>query len=177
MNDIDIKQHIFQTAGLGLAPYKFLAVTENLFTVPGCPGSTKPGSSCDFCGTAIRWEFHLESADAKRFKVGSDCICKADDKGLAIHVASHKTKMRRLAAEAKKQALYKVKTDLMNEILALLEAHKATFDALPHPYGYKDWVTGVPKTWHNYAFFMVRACGTPALLKLKAEALKILNPV
>ena len=74
--------HTFERAGLGLAPYRHLGVTDNLFVIPGHPEATKPGSSCDFCGTSIRAEHWLLSADGRKFKVGCNCIEKSGDKGL-----------------------------------------------------------------------------------------------
>jgi hypothetical protein len=69
--------HPFDRAGLGAPPYRFLGVRKNWFVVcPGEPG--KPGGSCDYCGQGIAFEFHVEAANGKRFKVGSDCIAKVN---------------------------------------------------------------------------------------------------
>lgn len=62
--------HIFEQAGLGQAPYTFLHV------------STMP-SSCQYCSTPIIYQFWLRSADGRTFYVGSDCIHKSGDAGLA----------------------------------------------------------------------------------------------
>jgi hypothetical protein len=64
-----LKRHVFEAAGLGLAPYKFLNVSIK-------------GSSCQYCSTGIMYQFWLESADHKTFYVGSDCIYKSGDDGL-----------------------------------------------------------------------------------------------
>ncbi len=56
--------HPFEKAGLGKAPFRCELVSE------------RRGSSCDFCGTGIRNEFWIKSADGKSFKVGCDCVRK-----------------------------------------------------------------------------------------------------
>lgn len=68
--------HPFEKAGLGTAPFRCTAVTTNWFTVPGCPEASKPGGSCDYCGTGILYEFHIVGGDGSTFKVGSDCVRK-----------------------------------------------------------------------------------------------------
>lgn len=66
--------HPFQKSGLGTAPFRCVGVQENVFVMPG--GYAKAGGSCDYCGTGIRWEFLIRSADGKNFKVGCDCVEK-----------------------------------------------------------------------------------------------------
>lgn len=96
--------HCFERAGLGVAPFYFTGqMTEKVFVVPGC--SPKPGSSCDYCGACIRYEFWVGSADQKTFKVGCDCIYKTGDRGLIkqISVAERKMKdMKNAAAKERK---------------------------------------------------------------------------
>lgn len=85
--------HVF--AHLGPAPYAFQGVTQNLFTIAGCPEASKPGGTCDHCGTGILWEFHLIAADGRAFKVGSSCIAKSGDAGLRRCVTDHQRAQRR----------------------------------------------------------------------------------
>ena len=66
--------HPFQKAGLGTAPFRCASVTEAVFMLPD--GTSKAGGCCDYCYTGIRWEFHIESADQRTFKVGCDCVAK-----------------------------------------------------------------------------------------------------
>jgi len=92
-------KHEFEKAGLGQYPYVFRGIQEKKFqAVPGdkdCP--IQPGSSCDYCGTAIMYEFWLESADGKRFKVGCDCVCRTNsDPALK---AQAKAEQKRIAKE------------------------------------------------------------------------------
>lgn len=93
--------HKFESAGLGAAPFRFVSHEAKWFTAPG--QAPRPGSSCDYCGTAIVHCFHVESADGRRFKVGSECIAKVGDAGLAksiapaIRAARHEADARRIA--------------------------------------------------------------------------------
>ncbi len=93
--------HKFTESGLGKAPFRFVGVHENAFKLPD--GTSKAGGSCSHCGTGIRWEFHIISADGVRSKVGSDCIHKAGDKGLIDIAKEEINKRRREAAHAKRE--------------------------------------------------------------------------
>lgn len=99
------KIHRFELAKLGKAPFHFTGtVTEKVFVA--CPGATpKAGSSCDYCGTSIRYEFWVRSSDAKEFKVGCDCIHKTGDRGLIQQISAAERKLRDVknaAAKARK---------------------------------------------------------------------------
>lgn len=66
--------HPFEVAGLGLAPFRFVGMTENVYSA--APGHSQPGGSCDYCCNGIKYECHIVSSDGKRFKVGTDCVLK-----------------------------------------------------------------------------------------------------
>lgn len=72
--------HKFTDVGLGQAPFRFNGVTENAFKLPD--GTTKPGGTCDYCFTGIRYEYHIISACGKKSKVGCDCIRRINDSKL-----------------------------------------------------------------------------------------------
>lgn len=80
--------HPFETQGLGKAPYRFMHTDEG-------------ECACDYCGTRIRYLYHILSTDGKRSIVGSECIKKAQDTGLMRVVKIHE-KARRQARKAKK---------------------------------------------------------------------------
>lgn len=90
--------HWFESAGLGLAPFRFVGTEHKLFTIPGTD-VCKPGSSCDYCGTAISQLCWVESSDGKRFKVGSDCIAKAGGVRLAKALKAHQSTERKAKSE------------------------------------------------------------------------------
>jgi hypothetical protein len=63
--------HCFEIAGLGQAPFAFVGFSVRKYQA--CVGAPiQCGCSCDYCGTAIMNVYEIESADGKRFKVGSD---------------------------------------------------------------------------------------------------------
>ena len=76
----EVGVHVFERAGLGQAPYRYLGTSENRFD--NGDGTSKPGGTCQYCGNGILHEFFLKSKDGKTFKVGSDCIERAGDKGI-----------------------------------------------------------------------------------------------
>lgn len=98
--------HRFEQAGLGEAPFRFTGtVTEKTYCA--CQGApVQPGSTCDYCGTCIRYEFWVKSADGREFRVGCDCIHKTGDRGLIQQISAAERKLRDLknaAAKARKQ--------------------------------------------------------------------------
>lgn len=84
---METKQHIFEAAGLGLAPFRCVGCyvdkgprdLGNGLTA-GAPG--QPMGTCDYCGTGILYCFRIVSSDGKSFVVGSDCVAKTGDAGL-----------------------------------------------------------------------------------------------
>lgn len=81
--------HCFQQAGLGIAPFQYVGMVDQNIQygeatgiVNGVEFITKPGSTCDYCGTYILNIFRVKSSDGKKFKVGSKCIRKTDDTDL-----------------------------------------------------------------------------------------------
>ena len=86
--------HKFEISLLGIAPFKVVGYEEKTFqAAPGEP--LRAGSTCDYCATAIRDVFCIESADGKRFKVGSSCVKKTGDAGLIRKVNQQVTKIKR----------------------------------------------------------------------------------
>jgi hypothetical protein len=116
------KVHVFERRGLGLAPFRFVGMKENWFVAaPGVP--KKPGSSCDYCGTAIAFECWVSSSDGKRFKVGNECINKSGDSGLRRAVAPAVKKINNVKADAR-----------IAVAIASLDSARSALEALPHPY-------------------------------------------
>ncbi len=70
-------QHIFEAAGLGLAPFRFVgietdadrAAVQREREASGMCFTTNHCTSCDYCSQAIRNAYVIQSADGKRFKV------------------------------------------------------------------------------------------------------------
>lgn len=128
--------HRFEIAGLGKAPFRFTGeVTEK--TYQACSGApVQAGSSCDYCGTCIRYEFWVRSADGKEFKTGCDCIHKTGDRGLIQQISAAERKLRDA-----KNATAKVRK--AERLAARVEAAKAKLPTVrgalasqPHPNAY-----------------------------------------
>jgi len=83
--------HEFELAGLGKAPFRFVALTEK-------------SDGCHFCAHGILWRCHIVSADNKHFHVGTDCVKKTGDKGLIDTVKAEQRRIRREKAQAKREA-------------------------------------------------------------------------
>jgi hypothetical protein len=95
--------HPFEKSGLGQAPFRCVGVTENVFMLPD--GGSKAGGCCDYCFTGIRYEFHIESADEKNFKVGCDCVRKAGwITGFTEVRAKHARQKRQAGAAVRREA-------------------------------------------------------------------------
>lgn len=153
-------QHVFEIAGLGVAPFRFVGVettgdraalnanraSEGLtFTTNLC------GGSCDYCGQAISNVCWVLSSDGRRFKVGTDCLEKTGDARLHV-LATSKLRAKKLdekhAKDAARIAAAKTALPGVSEKLA----------ALPHPI-----IKG--RTALDYADFLFRAGGTTGQLR------------
>jgi hypothetical protein len=106
--------HKFEFAGLGQAPFRVVG----LFSFPSkslaehnpnaynnhmqsIPKDVVCGS-CAFCHTALTHNYIVQSADGKKFVVGSDCVKKTGDLGLAEQI---KLIDRQLRTEARMKAM------------------------------------------------------------------------
>lgn len=123
--------HKFEVRGLGLAPFRFVGMTENWYqAVPDAP--KQPGSSCDYCHAAIGYEFWCLSRDGKRFKVGSDCIHKYDASGLRRAISAVERAINRAKREGQVQR-ENVRIEAMRTRVESDEALRSRLAALPLP--------------------------------------------
>ena len=135
--------HCFEAAGLGKAPFRYLGMEYQeisygqrvIGSAGGIQVTTKPGSTCDFCGTYIVNIFNVGSSDGKKFKVGCECIRKTDDSGLIRAVDADVKKMEREKRKVKKEA--KVQKDkAICETLLSTPAIRAKLSEQKHPSPY-----------------------------------------
>lgn len=90
----DEKIHLFEASGLGKAPFQLVG----FYSIPSAslaeqnpqayhnelalmPKGISCGTCC-YCGTSLKNNFIVRSADDKTFVVGCDCVEKIGDKGL-----------------------------------------------------------------------------------------------
>lgn len=128
-NRTEIGLHVFERAGLGLAPFR--CVGWNRMTFQATPDSpVQPGGTCDFCGTAIIYAALIQSRDGKQFKVGCDCVSKTGDEGL---IEGYKTtpEYRKHQWELSRAKALRVRQEL--EGLLKDEAIQAKLRAMEHP--------------------------------------------
>lgn len=142
-NAAHVGVHAFEIAGLGKAPFRFTGMLENCITYPD--GSTQAGGTCDYCGTGIRYEFHLLSADGQKSKVGCDCIARSGDEGIKKAYLSSPEFRKNQAAKRQAKA-----ESVRFELDTLLAAHGEDLKALPHPRGFIDRQTHQALTLLDY---------------------------
>jgi hypothetical protein len=140
MANEDVMAHRFELAGLGRAPFRFTGMNEKVFVAyPG--GPEKAGSCCDYCPASIRFEFWVESADGKRFKVGCDCIRKVGDAGLKRQIAAAERDMK-ARQKAAKVAREQVRIAEAVRLLAGPVGERLAAEA--HSRGFVNRETGAP---------------------------------
>ncbi len=126
METTHTKIHVFEKAGLGIAPFKCVGMT--VMKYQACQGApVQPGGSCDYCGTGIMNAFQIVSSDGKCFKVGCDCVAKTGDAGLRKQVNDIERKRR----EATRYTKAKTVLVELNELLADGTV-RAKLAAIPH---------------------------------------------
>ncbi len=151
-NEALVGQHKFELAGLGKAPFKFVAMSVNTITYPD--GTTKAGGTCDYCSTGISNEFHIKSADGKLSKVGCNCIEKVGDKGL-LQAYKSSPEFRRAQA-LKRQAKDALVT---SELKKLIADNSEKLASQPHPHGFIDRETKLPLTRLDHCKYVFGICG------------------
>lgn len=168
--------HRFEKAGLGLAPFQ--CVGMDIKERPGFPGDpVLPGGTCDYCGNAILYVFHVVSKDGKRFKVGSDCICKVGDEGLKRDM-DRQPAWKALKREKARAASQLRAARVHAELSALMadEANRAALAAMPHPLGYLDREDGHALTALDWARWMFDHCGAAGRVGFLKALKKHLGP-
>lgn len=154
----EVKVHPFEKAGLGRAPFAFVAMRENVYSA--CPGHSQPGGTCDYCGTGIMYECVIESSDGKRFVVGSDCVRKTYDPKLVPLVESvERERKRDLARAARKRrldaAIARATADLPG-CREWVEANRQKLSGMRHP---NDWMAKRGETLAGYLDWTLRVRG------------------
>lgn len=148
--------HPFERSGLGKAPFQFVGQSENVYSP--APGIQQPGGTCDHCGTGIRYEFHIQSADGRVSKVGCDCILKLNrtDNRFVVEVEKARMAIERKARQVKTEARKNREDDRINAAFGRLSDPMVAerFAVLPHPRGFTDRRTGYPLSLANYIAWM-----------------------
>lgn len=147
--------HKFEKAGLGVAPFRVVGMDEKV-TV-SYPGATpQPAGSCDYCCAGIRYRFHIRGADGRTFVVGSDCVAKVGDAGLAKVVDRKLAEVKREAKAARDAARIGAAQQLLAQpaVLAVLAAQ-------PHP---QTWAAAQGRTMADNVAWLLDHAGTTGKL-------------
>lgn len=161
-NETATTEHVFETAGLGKAPFRFAGFEYKTFQAhPDAP--VQCGGSCDYCGRAISNMCYVVAADGKRFKVGPDCIEKTGDKGLrkaaTVVVSNHRKALAAVRAAAGKAR----DLAIIDGARAALERAEvqAVLRGKAHP---QAWAADKGLTLYDWATWMIVRAGTTGRL-------------
>jgi hypothetical protein len=133
--------HPFETAGLGLAPFRFVGLFEKVCSgQPDANGVSvgyagQPAGTCDYCGAGIRYCCQVRSADGREFVVGCDCVDRVGDADnqLTNAVADAKKAVERKARAARNEIKKAKEQARIAAAVAALETARPTLAAQPHP--------------------------------------------
>lgn len=142
--------HLFEIAGLGVAPYRFCGLTRETYCA-ALGESVRAGASCDFCGTGIVEACWFESSDGKRFKVGTTCYWKTNTKTTNDPV-SRAIREARARSRMKKGIARKIELRNLLDTSAVREA----LCLKPHPL---QWRANRGETLLDWAEWMVDRAG------------------
>lgn len=173
------KQHIFEVSGLGHAPFKLLSVDM----VEQDPNGPRRGTSCDHCGTYITNLFFCESADGKKFVIGSTCAEKLGDAGLTKavrrEVANHRRELREAKWRAEMEPIWaKEREDAEKAAQNRLSEYnrvKPLLATQPHP---NEYFASQGKTKLDYLMYFVGNrddADIPELIRLNSKVSEILR--
>lgn len=166
--------HKFEEAGLGQAPYDFIQVVDKVYQA--CQGAPiQPGSSCDYCGTGIRYEYWLRSADAREFKVGCDCVLKVGSDTEKATARAWQRNHQRELAHARRKATYAARAE--RDRAELLSATPGLAEALETDHRIVKDISARLRQWGNLSprqielvFKLAREASEPKIEKPKADA-------
>jgi len=177
MSGASEKVHIFERAGLGKAPFRYVGCTHRVGPIRtalsdgtvlevGSPG--QPMGTCDYCGQGIADCCEIKSSDGKLFIVGNVCVGKTYDKGLVNEVKreiGRARRLRRLEGEGIR----------ILEAKAAFKANREVFEALPHSRGFKNRDTGVALTAADEVEWLLAHAGHTGKFKIAKKIEKCLK--
>ena len=157
MNDI---KHVFEAAGLGVAPFRFTGLSEqrgpiNLPDGSQCGAPGQPMGTCAYCGRGIAICCAITDANGKKFIVGNKCVEKTGDTGM---ISTVKRSKRRLDTEKKWKRVLDMAKRLQDDGLL-----KDALSSMPHSKGWANATKLDEATW------IMRNAGLTGRLKLVRE--------
>lgn len=133
--------HRWEVAGLGARPYRLVdfwqapsrALLEANPSAYNAGWASHPGTTsnafgaCEYCGTGITGHYIIESADKKRFCVGSECVRRTEEPALISALKRYESKNRDEAKRLKRVAN-------REEGVRLIGQFEDVLKGLPHPH-------------------------------------------
>lgn len=174
-----VSAHPFEQAGLGVAPFRCVAVEYRIGPIRsvvdfgngpvecevGSPG--QPMGTCAYCGQGIAECCVIKDANGKRFIVGNQCVAKASrDYGEKVV----DTALERDRKQALREARHERERTASAELNWRIEQDadlRGILAAKPHPYGF----TG--KTMLDWAVWMMQASGASGRTRVRRAIAKV----
>lgn len=114
------KIHVFEAAGLGLAPFRLVDIW-------------KSHATCDYCGTGILWNCIVESADGRQFRVGRECVNKTGDAGMIKRMTDIEKSIKKAENRAKSAERCKARVEASRAREAARKASEASYEDAVKP--------------------------------------------
>lgn len=146
--DGSLVAHRFEASGLGVAPFKFIGVTENTIKVGD---EIRPGGCCDYCCNGIRYEYRVQDSAGKVFVVGSECVRHTGDTKLMAIVASCERKLKNKKARERNEKKAVEARDIMEQLKPEYESALAVLRSRPHPHHYFASQGKTLADWYDFA--------------------------
>lgn len=139
--------HIFERAGLGVAPFKFVGCETRIYKAsPDSP--PQAGWSCEFCGTPIMQCCKIKDANGVQFIVGNECVYKTDDKNLVSEAKAEILKIQREARHKKEaEKIEAARADLAGNVQL-----QTVLSLEPNPNKWQADKGGTLLDWVNFMF-------------------------
>jgi hypothetical protein len=115
MSNIKSSIHKFEQVGLGVAPFRCVAVYSKYYQAsPDAPRQV--GGSCDYCGTGIVQHCEILSADGRTFVVGNECVRHTYDKALISETQVKVNAVKREARHERENARIAAAMDKLTDV-------------------------------------------------------------
>ena len=165
-NTAEVGMHVFERAGLGIAPFRCIGMVEE--TYQACQGApVQPGGCCDYCSNGIRYCYQIRDRNGKTFKVGSDCVARTGDAGL---IKSFKNRPEVRAMNRAKAQMRDERTKAAWAALLSDETAKAKLST----FTVSNW-KGENETWLAFATRAWGYCGAAGRARYLKAAKKLLE--
>jgi len=126
-----VGQHVFECAGLGVAPFRLVRYEYKVYrATPDAPA--QPGATCDYCGTGIKECCVIQDSAGVEFIVGTHCVNKTGDVGI-IQAYKKSPEYR----EFKNKQRHAREAIRIQEGVQFAQAHRSELEAFPHPLDFR----------------------------------------